>query len=69
MKVTWEDLGCPEGPGTYPFRDGTINIRQREIDVWMERPDARFTVSGFRPWTGRPQYALGSYKLPEEPER
>ena len=30
MKVTWEDLGCPEGPGAYPFRDGTISIRQRE---------------------------------------
>jgi hypothetical protein len=22
------------------------------------RPGARFTVRGFRPWTGKPQYAL-----------
>jgi hypothetical protein len=38
MKVTREDLGCREGPGTYPFRDGTINIRQREIDVLDAAP-------------------------------
>ena len=52
-------LDYPESPGSYPFKDGTINIRQQEIDVWNERPDALFTVSGFRAWTGRARYALG----------
>ena len=65
MKVTWQDLGCPDGPGSYPFKDGTINVSQQEIDIWIEHPDARFTVSSFRPWTGRTQYALGKYELPD----
>jgi hypothetical protein len=29
MKVTWEHLGCPDGPGTYPFKDSTINVTQQ----------------------------------------
>jgi hypothetical protein len=66
MKVTWEDLGCPDGPGKYPFNEGMINVRQQEIDVWIQHPGARFTVSGFRPWTGKPQYALGGYELPAD---
>ena len=66
MKVSWEDLGCPDGPGNYSFKDGTINVRQPEIDIWIRYPGARFTVSGFRPWTGRPQYGLGSYELPDD---
>jgi len=66
MKVTWEDLGCPDGAGTYAFKDGTINVRPQEISVWMEHPDARFTVRSFRPWTGKPQYALGGHELPHE---
>jgi hypothetical protein len=65
MKVTWEDLGCPDGPGSYPFKDGTLNVRQEEIDVWIEHPGARFTVSRFRPWTGGAQYALCKYELPD----
>ena len=65
MKVNWHDVGCPDGPGSYPFKDGTINVRQQEIDVWIGRPDARFTVRGFRQWTGEPHYALGEYELPD----
>jgi hypothetical protein len=64
MKVNWHDVGCPDGPGSYPFKDGTIIVRQQEIDVWIDRPDARFTVRGFRQWTGEPRYALGEYDLP-----
>jgi hypothetical protein len=66
MKVTWENLGCPDGPGIYPFKDGTINVSQQEISVWIEHPGARFIVRSFRPWTGEPQYALGGYELPDE---
>jgi hypothetical protein len=53
MKVNWHDVGCPDGPGSYPFKDGTITVRQQEIDVWIDRPDARFTVRGFRHRTPR----------------
>ena len=66
MKVTWDDLGCPDGPGIYAFKDGTINVRQQEISIWIDHPGARFTVRSFRPWTGKPQYALGGYELPDE---
>jgi hypothetical protein len=65
-RVTWEDVGCPDGPGTYAFKDGTINVTQQEISIWIEHPGARFTVRSFRPWTGKPQYALGGYELPDE---
>ena len=68
-KVTWEDAGCPDGPGTYAFRDGTIDVRPPEISVWIEHPDARFIVRSFRPWTGKPQYALGGHELPHEMQR
>ena len=63
MKVTWEDLGRPDCPGNYPFKDGTMEVGQQEINIWIDHPGARFTVRGFRPWTGKPQYALGAYDL------
>ena len=66
MKVNWHDVGCPDGPGSYPFKDGTINVTQQEIDVWIKHPSARFTVSSFRPWTGKAQYGLGKYDLPDD---
>jgi hypothetical protein len=65
-KVAWEDAGCPDGPGTYAFKDGTINVSQQEISIWIEHPRARFKVRSFRPWTGKPQYTLGGYELPDE---
>ena len=49
MKITWDDLGCPDGPGIYAFKDGTINVRQQEISIWIDHPGARFTVRSFRP--------------------
>jgi hypothetical protein len=66
MKVNWHELDCPDGPGTYPYKDGTIEVGQQEIDIWIEHPDARFTVNSFRPWTGRAQYALGKHELPDD---
>ena len=60
MKVNWHDSVVL----TVSAQDGTIIVRQQEIDVWIDRPDARFTLRGFRQWTGEPQYALGEYDLP-----
>src|SRR5204863_116857 len=51
MKVNWNDLQRPESSGSFPYRGGTITVGQEEIDVWRARPDALFTVRGFRPWT------------------
>jgi hypothetical protein len=69
MKVTWEDIGCPDGPGTYAFKDGTIEVGPQEISIWIEHPGARFTVRRFRPWTGKPQFALGGCELPDDGRR
>ena len=44
MKVTWEDLGCPDGPGSYLFKGGTINVTQQEIDVWIESTRAHASL-------------------------
>ena len=30
MKVNWHDVGCPDGPGSYPFKDGTIKCQAAE---------------------------------------
>jgi hypothetical protein len=65
-QVTWENVGCPDGPGTYAFKDGTIAVSQRELSIWIEHPAARFTVRRFQLWTGKPQYVLGGYVLPDE---
>jgi len=56
MKVNWNDLQRPESSGSFPYRGGTITVGQEEIDVWRARPDALFTVRGFRLWTNKPQY-------------
>jgi hypothetical protein len=55
MKVNWSDLQRPESSGSFPYRGGTITVRQEEIDVWRVPPDALFTVRGFRLWTNKPQ--------------
>jgi len=65
MKVNWNDVQRLESSGSFPYRGGTITIRQQEINVWRARPDALFTVRGFRLWTNKPEYSLASsHELP-----
>jgi hypothetical protein len=67
MRTRVSHIQRPESSGSFPFRGGTITIKQEEIDVWRVRPDARFTVRGFRLWTNKSHYALASgYELPNE---
>ena len=42
--VIWQDLGHPEQPGNYQFTDGMISVREDEIVVWQQHPNAMFTV-------------------------
>jgi hypothetical protein len=68
MKVTWQDVGSPIEPGNYEFEDGVLYVKQRELDIWKEHPDALFSVSSIRPYVGPTRYVLGSYELPVEDE-
>ena len=43
-----------------------VGVRQRELDVWRERPNPLFTVSAIRPYVGSVRYVLGTYDLPDE---
>jgi hypothetical protein len=45
--VTWQDVGSPIEPGLYEFDDGVLYVKQRELDVWKEHPNALFAVSPF----------------------
>jgi hypothetical protein len=64
--VTWQDVGSPTEPGLYEFDDGVLYVKQRELDVWKEHPNALFTVSPIRPYVGPVRYVLGTYELPVE---
>jgi hypothetical protein len=45
-----------------------LYVKQRELDVWKEYPNALFAVSPIRPYVGPVRYVLGSYELPVEDE-
>ena len=55
-----------EGGLLYEFGDGVLYVKQRELDVWRDHPDALFAVSAIRPYVGPFRYVLGTYELPGE---
>jgi len=64
--VTWGELGFPHEAGPYPFRDGTVNVREREIEIWREHPRAVFIATGTSIVdTGETSYALGTWDEPD----
>jgi len=59
--VMWGELGFPQKPGPYEFRDGTVNVRERDIEIWRRHPNAVFIATGVQIVnTGETQYALGT---------
>ena len=63
MRISWDDIGRPEKAGSFPFGDGLVNVRPREVAIWREHPDATFLATRFQPKTGPVQYALSTYEL------
>jgi len=59
MNIPWKDVSYVEVPGRYPFRDGSIEVTDREIVVWKKNPDAVFQLMRKNPVRDRVEYVLG----------
>lgn len=60
MQITWKDLGKPDIPGQYPWRDGIVQVHVKDIEVWRDHPEAKFTLIPFQATTGPKRYLLGA---------
>src|SRR5687768_5908460 len=63
MRVSWDDLNRPDRAGSYPFAEGFVNVRPREVEIWKKHPDAVFLATRFEPAPGGVQYALSTFEL------
>jgi hypothetical protein len=43
-KVTWQQVGHVTEPGRYMFRFGWLTIVPDDLAIWMQFPDASFTL-------------------------
>ena len=58
-EINWLDVDRVLKPGEYDFRDGTIQIRRKHLDIWKKDPAATFTLVRFVPTKGtRQAYGL-----------
>jgi hypothetical protein len=63
MRISWDDLDRPHRAGSYPFAEGIVNVRLREVEIWKKHPDAVFLATRFEPAPGGVQYALSTFEL------
>jgi hypothetical protein len=63
MRISWDDLDRPDHAGSYPFAEGLVNVRLREVEIWKKHPDAVFLATRFEPAPGKVQYALSTFEL------
>src|SRR5687767_77103 len=63
MRITWDDLDRPVHAGSYPFAEGFVNVRLREVEIWKKHPDAVFLATRFEPAPGGVEYALSPSDL------
>ena len=63
MKIGWDDLDRPDRAGNYPFEEGVVNVRLREVEIWKKHPDAVFLATRFEPAPGRVEYVLSTFEL------
>ena len=43
-KVTWQQAGHVTEPGRYMFRFGWLTVAPGDLAIWMQYPDASFTL-------------------------
>ena len=43
-KVTWQQAGYVTEPGRYMFRFGWLTVAPGDLAIWMQYPDASFTL-------------------------
>ena len=63
LKIRWGELGQPTEPCFREYNGDLVEVRQRDIDVAAANPDAVFTASRVRLWTGPAYYRLGEVSL------
>ena len=63
VKIRWGELGQPTEPCIREHKGDLVEVRQRDIDVAAANPDAVFTASRVRLWTGPAYYRLGEVSL------
>ena len=64
LRIRWDELGQPTQPCIREYNGDLVDVRQRDIDLARGHPDAVFTASRFRLWTGPAYYRLGTVQLP-----
>ena len=64
LRIRWDDLGRPTQPCTREYNGELIEVRQRDIQAADGNPNAVFTASRFRLWTGPAYYRLGEVEIP-----
>jgi len=62
-KIAWADVEHAETPGSYPFLDGMVDIKERHIEIWKSNPTTLFQVTTFQGLNdASPRYVLGSWE-------
>ena len=65
MKISWSDVSRIETPGDYRTSAGTLRIKQKDIDIWREHPEAVFEVITHGALASATVLFLGTYELPD----
>lgn len=68
-KITWDKIGRVAEPGRYTYTFGFLTITAADIEVWIQYPNAAFTLIAQVPTeiSVGEEYRLGSFdiNLPE----
>ena len=69
-KITWPQVGGVTEPGRYMYRFGWLTVSAEDIGVWMQFPNAAFTLVQTLAGAGEAgdEFRLGSFLVPEPSE-
>jgi len=66
-KLTWPEVGMVTEPGQYESRFGLVEITAEDLAIWMQFPQAAFTVAGLSPHSSAERILrLGTFELRTE---
>jgi hypothetical protein len=63
-KIIWAQAGRVTEPGRYMFKFGWLTITPEDLAVWVNYPNAAFTLLRTSP-TEESEYRLGTFELRE----
>jgi hypothetical protein len=63
QKVTWARVGRVAEPGRYLFTFGWLTITAEDLAVWIQHPNAAFTLVIKPPTEAVEEYHLGAFEL------